>query len=196
MTRQLVVVDCETSSLANPVALEVAAVNVDTGDELVFVPHVSSQTLAMADPVALQINRYFERGVFNHMCVSPEATKVAFAELGKMLLGNTFAGSNPAFDAAVIHKYTEAVWHHRLADLSAYAAGRLGIDPGELPGLNAVCDLLGVVNTDPHSALGDARATAECFRRLRAIDTNPRRVLLGLNACDCSGALANLDGEQ
>jgi DNA polymerase-3 subunit epsilon len=177
MTRQLIVCDIETTCLqehGTPVPLEIAAVNVDTGSELYFVPHVTPAQLAAADPVSLQINRYFERGVFRDM-LDVDATKKAYEWLRDMLrdtsdppAGHTFAGSNPTFDTQVLQPHTGRVWHHRLADLAAYAAPRMERSLTDLPGQNEVCEFLGVPQPDQHSALGDALAAAECFRLLRA----------------------------
>lgn len=200
--RQLVVVDVETTGLGDDVAvLEVAAVNVDTGEELSFVPHVDWSVFNNADRAALDINRYFDRGLWRDM-LDAKRTGDAYAKLRKMLHGNTFAGSNPTFDSNLIAAQTfrrrmpvysfydpswppsdrshymaiGRVWHHRLGDLATYAAGKLDIDPTELPGLEAVCDALGVMPAPEgrHTALGDARAAAECFdilRRMSAMRT-------------------------
>ncbi|BBC43348.1 putative exonuclease [Mycobacterium phage Y10] len=188
MSRQLIVVDCETTGLHDDAAiLEIAAVNVETGDELAFVPYVSGEQLAKAQPDALRINRYYERGVYREM-LSPADTADAFDELATMLKGNTFGGSNPTFDSHLVasarvtppsyavlgaEHVVGRVWHHRLADLAAYAAGVLGLNPTELPGLDAVIDKVDfmvpigeVDNYERHTALGDARITASCFRRL------------------------------
>lgn len=177
--RELVVVDVETTGLdpARHAVLEVAAVNVATGEEFCFAPWIPSAAMAMADPRALQINRYFERGVWADAPATQEADRDNWSKLWKMLSGNTLGGSNPAFDAAMLLAgYATACnvesvrnpWHHRLADLAAYAAPALGLGPTELPGLKSVCDQLGVEIGGEHTALGDARATAECFRRLMA----------------------------
>lgn len=173
--RDLIVVDTETTGLNEEFhwPIEIAAINVATGEYLYFVPDLPSHALDHAEGMALKINRYFERGVFKKRLSRPDTINY-YNELWDMLRGNTLAGSNPKFDASMlIRGYVETVhgdsappWHHRLADLSAYAAGALGLQPTELPGLNVVCDVLGVENEDAHSALGDARATAECFRRL------------------------------
>lgn len=191
MTRQLIVVDTETTGLHDDAAIiEVAAINVNTGETLHFVPHLPPGQLAKAQPEALQINRYYERGLFRET-LSAADTLDAFDNLRNMLNGNTFAGSNPTFDAKLIEKqqyrtihtdeetanldYTSPapigqVWHHRLADLSAYAAGVLGLDPTEAPGLDRVAELLGVSipDGDRHTALGDAKTTARCFQLLHA----------------------------
>lgn len=176
MSRQLIVVDVETDRLSKTaaLALEVAAINITTGEELVFVPFGATELARQADPGALAVNRFFERRLPEEE-MGPLMTKRAFETLGEWLNGNTLAGSNPSFDAAVIArelaKEADAgseveAWHHRLADLSAITAGALGMSPTELPDLSECCRLLGVSNPDPHSALGDARATADCFREL------------------------------
>lgn len=170
--RQLVVVDLETTGLDTDTChiLEIAAVNVTTGREFYLAPFVPQSVFA--DPnsaIALSINRYFERRVFEGSDKSNRDAQARTFELREMLRGNTFAGSNPTFDFTLLRRdYKDVEPHHRLADLAPYAAAALGIPPTELPGLAKVCELLGVENTDPHSAMGDARATAECFRILMA----------------------------
>ncbi|WP_044109768.1 exonuclease domain-containing protein [Mycobacterium canetti] len=182
--RHLIVVDCETTSLDpdSAVVLEVAAIDMDTGDELYFAPFVTRQQLADADPDALRINRYYERGVYRDM-LTQEQTRERYDTLSKVLARNTFAGCNPAFDARLIERQEcdgwdgwEGIgrcWHHRLADLAAYAAPALGLAPNELVGLAEICQRLGVELDGEHTALGDARATAECFRRLTQRYTTP-----------------------
>ncbi|MFC9768884.1 exonuclease domain-containing protein [Rhodococcus jostii] len=163
----MIVVDIETTSLDTKRCTppEIAVVNVQTQEAFSFAPYVSRDALTDADPQALAVNRYFERRVFEKMLDLDESRKAERA-FG-LLSGNTFAGSNPSFDAAVLDRFGAPGWHHRLADLAPFAAGVLGLDPTQLPGLATVCELLDVENTDPHSALGDALATAECFRVLQ-----------------------------
>ncbi|BDC71049.1 3'-5' exonuclease [Prescottella equi] len=170
--RDLIVVDIETTSLDTERALvfEVAAINTTTGEELHFVPALPPGWMEKADPVSLAINRYFERRLFDEE-LAEEPTRDRYDVLGKMLEGNTFAGSNPRFDAAILDRELARIgwatpWHHRLADLAAYTAGSIWLEPTDLPGLDRCCGLLGVENEAPHSALGDARATAKCFERL------------------------------
>jgi DNA polymerase III epsilon subunit-like protein len=171
--RHLVVVDVESSGLVpgEHVVLEVAALDTVTGHQLVFAPWVQDHELAAADPEALAVNRWHERGV---QALDPEATPVLLGELFVMLNGQVLAGSNPAFDAAMLGAlydswdFTRPRWHHRLADLAPYAAGVLGLPITAAPGLDRVCELLEVEIPagQRHTALGDAVATAECFRRL------------------------------
>lgn len=174
--RHLIVVDTETTGLDmdRAVAVELAAVNVTTGEEFYLVPWVDRTEFARFDPEALTVNRYFERRLFEQVSHNTAAELWNFVEF---MDGHTFAGSNPRYDAVLIEKMfgkydIEPTWHHRLADISPYAAGALALDPTDLPGLARICDALGVENEDPHSALGDARATAECFRRVGEIQKN------------------------
>lgn len=168
--RQVIVVDTETTGLDTETCaiLEVAAINMETGETLRFVPFVDATSLAEAEPIALSVNRYYERRLFEEI-ESRAVTADSYKLLGDMLRGNTLAGSNPRFDAAVLKRVIGEVWHHRLPDLSSYAAGVLDLPLTELPGLEKVCVMLGVENDNPHSALGDARATAACFREFARI---------------------------
>ncbi|ASR85358.1 DnaQ-like DNA polymerase III subunit [Mycobacterium phage Tierra] len=180
MAKQLIVVDLETTGLDYDTALpvEVGLLNVDTGESLYFVPHITVEQLAAADPKAMEINGYYERGLYRE-ALTEQQTAVAWGEVQDWLRGNTFAGSNPAFDSTIVARQRVTysmpfspltvgrVWHHRLADLAAYAAGKLNIDPTELEGLDAVAERLGVPVVNRHSAIGDAAATAFCFDMLR-----------------------------
>lgn len=184
MSRQLIVVDCETTGLipGTHLPLEVAAINVDTGEELHFVPKVPKGTFDNASDEALALNRYYERCLFKQRPALWGATDGDYCRLWEMLQGNTFAGSNPAFDAAMVtagftatrgavqqlynRPFSREPWHHRLADLAAYAGPALLLAPNELVGLAQICERLGVRIDGEHTALGDARATAECFRKL------------------------------
>lgn len=192
--RDLWVVDVETTGLdpALHVPVEVAAVNVRTGEVIEFVPHLSDEHLGQADREALTICGYFERRLWERAS-SPPDTFAHYSRLLDLLYGQVLGGANPRFDADMLGRgflvaaqalhYYDAEWnragepwHYRLQDLQNYAAGRLRMPLGQVPSLHQVCTELGVENTAPHTALGDARATAECFRRLAAaeITTHPQ----------------------
>lgn len=165
--RQLIVVDVETSGLipGHDVAVEVAWWALETDERGCFIPvHDTAWVLQEGDPQALKLNGYRER-----LAGQPQdETEVKAARLTNVLTDNTLAGSNPAFDLNFLPDAGVGVArrHHRLSDLSAYAAGVLRIPPTELPGLAAVCDLLGIKNTAPHTAAGDVDATGRCFLAL------------------------------
>lgn len=161
--RNLVVVDLETTGLSpeRHMIVEVAWWNLATDKHGRFVPpHDVSHALAFGDLPALEMNGYRER-----LADAPQYD--GYEELYAELAGNTFAGSNPAFDTAFLRRVTFATpWHHRLADLAAYAAGAFALSPGEMPGLADVCERLGVHNPTAHTAEADVRATGQCFRQL------------------------------
>lgn len=177
--RHLVVVDVETSGLdpARHSVVEVAWWNLTTDARGHFIPpHDPSTVLAEAEIEALRVNRYVDR-------IPGEQQDWKNEELARLheqfydwgdndVLRHTLAGANPAFDAAFLAvlfgnlEYHDGrrPWHHRLWDLSAYAAGVLGLD--ELPGLARVCELLDVAPPD-HTAEGDVTATGLCLRALQ-----------------------------
>lgn len=172
----LVVVDVETSGL-DPLThdvLEVSAIDLATDEELHFVPTPTrSEWILSAEPEALQINRYYERGIYKEE-VDSETTGKRWKTLADMLDGNIVAGANPWFDAAFIDaalKYwgIEPARRYQLRDLATYAAGILRLDPAEPISSTTVFDKLDIVNLDPHSASGDATATAAAFHALRKI---------------------------
>lgn len=182
--RDLIVVDTETTGLDVFFhwPLEVAAINLTTGDELYFVPALPVGALDQAAGDALRINGYFERAVYKQQ-LPPAESSNRWDQLWDMLRGNTLAGANPAFDALMLQRghawsrgtypqqpdkiqFTPACWHHRLADLEAYAAGALHLPPNKLAGLSAICKSTGIERTATHAALDDARDTATAFQVL------------------------------
>jgi DNA polymerase-3 subunit epsilon len=184
VTRPIVVVDTETNGLDphHHVAIEVAWWNLATDERGTFIPqHNVAAVLAAAEIPALRINGYVDR-----IASAPQDDNwTAARKLWDQLRDATLAGSNPTFDAQMLAKMygslkaqavagsapmyeRPAPWHHRLWDLSAYAAGVLGLD--ELPGLARVCELLGIEPGD-HTAEADVEATGSCFRQLQQIAT-------------------------
>jgi DNA polymerase-3 subunit epsilon len=164
--RQLILVDVETSGLdrARDVAVEIAWWNATTGEHDVFVPaHDVAWVLEHGDPEALRLNRYHDR---LSMAVQ-DADQSRLAVLGRQLAGNTMGGSNPGFDDDFVARLWLTNRHHRLFDIANYTAGFLGVDPTDLPGLERVCELLGVRNHAPHTAMGDVDAVRRCLIALK-----------------------------
>ncbi|DAZ90296.1 3'-5' exonuclease [Mycobacteroides abscessus] len=165
----LIVVDLETTGLDSVIhrPLEVAAINVTTGEELYFVPFIDSRDMVNADPESLRINRYYERGVFRNMLKSTADNMLHYNHLFTMLRGKRFGGANPRFDAQMLTTAANMPesWHYRLADVCSYTSGALGLDGSDIRGLHDICASLSVEQSEAHSALDDARVTAECFRR-------------------------------
>jgi DNA polymerase-3 subunit epsilon len=167
MARELIVVDTETTGLSTTSrVVEVAAINVDTGEEMYFVPNLDGVDFTIRDFPALKLNGYIERELWRSQ-LSPNQTLEHYHKLGLFLEGNTFGGSNPKFDTRVLERHVQTTWHHRLGDLATYAAGKLGYDITDLPGLDQVAKDLGIDIANRHGALDDARATAQAFKALR-----------------------------
>ena len=167
--REIVVVDTETNGLDvnRHQVVEVAWWNLTTDERGRFVPlHDPACVLRDADIRALQLNRYIDR-------IADEEQDHNWVELNRFhdaVDDKTMAGSNPAFDAYFLSKMFRdanrlrlAPWHHRMWDLSAYAAGVLGLV--ELPGLATVCEMLDM-EPGNHTAEDDVTATGLCFREL------------------------------
>lgn len=159
----VIVVDCETTGLLpeNHIAVEVAWWDLSTNERKCFIPRHSVEfVLSHGDPVALEMNGYRER-----LLGQPMDNGENMVMLGARLHNNTMAGSNPGFDARFLKPFIGEPWHHRMWDLSAYAAGVLGLN--YLPGLIDVCGRLDVPPPD-HTAEGDVTATGLCFLALMA----------------------------
>ena len=181
-TRHIIVVDCESSGLRDEdIAVEIAWHDLTSGEQGSFVPcHNRDWVMNFAEPRALEVNGYIDR-----LADAEQDDGTQARALYALLDGNTLAGSNPTADAGWLeHAFIEVVdlsdvdpkvrrpapfrpWHHRMLDLSAYAAGVLGLDPAELPGLWDVCQILGVdPEPDVHSAAAGVAVTVACLREL------------------------------
>src|SRR5690349_17356507 len=74
-------------------------------------------SLEHAEPAAVKIGQYFERGM-RCFVAAPLSDKYLAGELD----GVTLVGSNPSFDAAMLTRFIgTAVWHHRMIDVAAGA---------------------------------------------------------------------------
>ena len=170
--RDLIVVDCESTGLRRgfDIAVEVAWMNVDTGESGEFVPyHSVAWVLEFADPVALEINGYRDR-----LMSAKQDDGTETVRLHEVLKDNALAGSNPRADADWLvpvfaeHGLDGEPQHYRFPDVASFGSGVLGINPRELQGLFGISSRLGVKPGD-HTAMADVVATAECFRRLEKI---------------------------
>lgn len=167
--RHIVVVDCESTGLrSEDIAVEIAWWNLTTGERGNFIPpHDESWVLRFGEERALEINGYRDR-----IEGKPQDDDMEVVRLHRVLEGNVLAGSNPTADAGWLAKLFEArgldpvaPWHHRMWDLSAYAAGVLGLT--ELPGLWGTCQLLGIdPEDDVHAAEAGVATTGLCFLEL------------------------------
>ncbi|CQR59221.1 3'-5' exonuclease [Streptomyces leeuwenhoekii] len=142
-----------------------------------------------ADPEALRIGRYHERAAVPTDATAadmlapngpaPLAVLDVTRQIFQALRGTVMVGSNPAFDAAFLHRMLQLPqppWHYRVIDTATLAAGfRLGqaasgayggdfLFPSDFPSLPFSSRALSrAVGVEPpgdgvaHTALGDAR---------------------------------------
>lgn len=178
INRHIVVVDCESLGLeAHQPAIEVAFWDLTTGEHGCFLPVRLPEDLPGAEPEALRVNGFFERGLDE---LPQDESGEELAHLHALLSENVLAGSNPGFDAQKLNlmferdgRFPPTPWHYRLLDLAPYSAGVLGLHPTVLPGLARVCKLLNI-EAGTHSAMSDVFAAGQCFLELQNI-ANSRR---------------------
>lgn len=129
-------------------------------DEAQPTTYLLPHTLEHADPKALEIGRYFERGMPHALATAGRALVVR--DLAEKLRGVTLVGSNPGFDAAMLTRFIGVpVWHHHMIDVAQAGTWLFGWD--HTKGLGALAEFLrGLGHKIPepdHTATGDVRAT-------------------------------------
>ena len=128
-------------------------------------------SLEYADPQALRIGHYWERG--NAPGIERALDALELRGFIEHLRGVTLVGSNPAFDAAMLTRFIGApVWHHRMIDVAQAAMWVLNLD--RPIGLADVRERLNVLHDydipEPdHTAEGDVRTTRAVYEALREI---------------------------
>lgn len=176
MSRSVIIIDCETTSLApdyetgSGIIWELAAIRRDTGAAFQW---RMKPDLSVADPAALRVGQFYHRtedmlpGPIYRACnmavplkeweKGPEwssKAKVA-AEAARLLDDAILVAANPAFDAAFIatflRHYDEApTWHYRLRDIGSMAYGYLANEGMRLPAIDASTDVFAeALGVDP-----------------------------------------------
>lgn len=125
-------------------------------------------TLDHADPVALDIGGYHQRG-FAPGWSWPERW-VLVDNFAEQLAGVTLVGSNPGFDAAMLAPLLRcSPWHHRFINVADGAMFLFGWDrPKGLDKVTLELRSRGFVIPEPdHTAEGDVRTTRAVYYALR-----------------------------
>lgn len=130
-------------------------------------------SLEYADPAALKIGGYFERGFMREQGGGwTNGWTDQSGYLAAVLQGVTLVGSNPAFDAGMLTRLIgTSVWHHRLINVAEGGMWVFGWDrPKGLADVATECRSRGYEIPEPdHTAEGDVRATRAVYEALRAI---------------------------
>jgi hypothetical protein len=172
----LVFCDTETNGTADQHELfEIALVRREVAVETthVFWIDLSPEALVLADPKALEINRYFDRLAQRQALglVSDDPAMVA-QSVGEIFAGDPMIGLNPGFDARFLSRFLAhhgrptQPWHYTPVCVKSMIAGKLGIAP---PWRSD--DLARALGVEPdagvrHGALYDTRLTAALYDRV------------------------------
>lgn len=131
--------------------------------------------LTYADPMALKIGNYFERGFAREQDGAwTNGVRDQRGHLAGILHGVTLVGSNPAFDAAMLTRYIGSpVWHYRLINVAEGAMWKFGWDrPKGLADIVTHLRSLGWDIPDPdHTAEGDVRVARAVYYALREVES-------------------------
>jgi hypothetical protein len=164
--RRRVYLDTETTGLhPDAQAFELAWLPADQETSQIrtlILPH----TLHGADPVALRINGYRERGISR----MGFANDMQVDHLREELTDANLVIANPVFDVPHLMKLLGfQVWHYRITDIESYAQAILGtVNP---PGMNEIFLQLAAMGYNipepDHTAKGDVAALAAVDTALR-----------------------------
>lgn len=193
MTRPIVFLDTETTHLHPELARawEIAVIVRRPGQpdhEQSFFVHADCLNLGYADPMALQIGRFYERHPHadDYVAASPMAIgrgpktprveHVVLRTVEQLTRGAIVYGSNPAFDMDVLGRRMRAngilpSWHYGGECLATAAKWWLKGRGMPLPESEKSEDLSRAIGVDPdgfdrHTALGDCRWTRAMFDRM------------------------------
>ena len=131
---------------------------------------IKPEHIENADKVALKVNRYDE-ALWANAHTLPRAMKI----LSKKLKDFIMVGHNVAFDAGFLeHAFTETevenTMHYHKLDTISIAWAKLHREPDfDHFSLRELCVRFGIKNARSHTALSDARATFELYKKLMSL---------------------------
>ncbi len=149
--------------------IEIGCVVTDLSFKVIeeFELKIKPERIELADPVALKINHYNKND-----WEEAYETKEALEVFTKKVKGCIMVGQNVAFDSGFLeynlakYKLTNTMHYHRLDTISiAWAKLNRKTDIDHYS-LRELCKYFGITNINPHSALSDARATFELYKKL------------------------------
>lgn len=131
---------------------------------------IKPERIEDADPIALKINHY-EASKWDNAISLKEAMKIFAAKVKDHIM----VGQNVAFDASYLeHAFSKmgipnGLHHHKL-DTVSIAWAKLYKDADfEHFSLHELCERFGIKNEKEHTALSDARATYELYKKLMSL---------------------------
>ena len=128
---------------------------------------IKPERIEDADPAALKINHY-DPLLWQGAYELPEAMKILADEAKNSIM----IGHNVAFDSGFLEHAFARVgvlnsMHYHKLDTVSMSWAKLHREPDlEHFSLREMCSRFGIKNENPHSALSDARATFELYKKL------------------------------
>lgn len=170
----LAFIDIETTGLdviVNEI-IEIGVVITDSDLKIIeeFEIKIKPERIENANPTALKINHYNEKDWQGAMTL-----RGAIKILAEKVKDCIMVGQNVAFDAGFIeHAFSrmsiDNTMHYHKLDTISIAWAKLHKDPDlEHFSLREMCIRFGIENIKPHSALSDARATYELYKKLMSL---------------------------
>ena len=164
-------IDIETTGLnmLKHEIIEIGCVVVNSGLEIIeeFELKIKPEHIENADPVALKVNHYNEKD-WEKAVNLEKAIKILLEKAKDCIM----VGHNVAFDAGFLeyafnkNGMLNTMHYHKLDTISMVWA-KLNAEPDlEHFSLREMCVRFGIENKNPHTGLGDARATYELYKKL------------------------------
>lgn len=131
-----------------------------------------SVSLKDADPISLNIGRYYERHPKPYYMYGGNSNFEADAlrQVAEDLRGATIVGAVPSFDeetlAKMLHKRLglQPTWRYHLVDIETLLAGHMGLlPPWNYDEIIEAVGLPPIAEEDRHSAIGDARMVRDLW---------------------------------
>jgi DNA polymerase III epsilon subunit-like protein len=143
--------------------------------EILIIP----EKIELADPIALKINKYDAKNWEASAISKKEAQELLWSKLYKPTEGDyktsinsvIVGGHNVHFDllflAKLLSDADKTFYPRHLVDTYPLTRKLLGKDIKlESYSLRAICEYFDITNDNPHTALADARASMEVYRKL------------------------------
>ncbi|OGF69208.1 hypothetical protein A2643_04075 [Candidatus Nomurabacteria bacterium RIFCSPHIGHO2_01_FULL_39_220] len=126
---------------------------------------IRPEHLETADPKALEISGYNKDSWGKAVSLKGMMEILAEKTKGTILAGFVPFADYSFLDAAVTRTGIPLDFHRRFLDINSYAYAKLGYDWNET-GLSALCKKLGISLENHHTAMADALAAYEVYKKV------------------------------